>query len=555
MQVPLIVSALVAAAAADLACVAEYGLCDTGAPCCNANSTCHRFDDNVAQCLPASHQVKNTHERAASGEAKRVCATTWSQCDGQNWPNGVCCISPNDRCVKHNDYYSQCIPMSSTTSVPTQANARCSENWSQCNGQNWPNGVCCKDPLFQCNFKNQYLSLCEPKRAAKAAEASCTNVSVVGDATYCVKGAICGDEGDVCPKKGDTAVGDCISTLMSYVGATSSCVAPADATCQKIPSGARGCVFGSIAATTTSSPATTTTASPVTTTGAPVTTSANSGKCSTNWSQCNGQNWPYGVCCEDASFQCNYKNQYLSLCEPKQPAKAAEASCTNVSVVGDATYCVKGAICGDEGDVCPKKGDTAVGDCIPTLTSYVGATSSCVAPADATCQKIPSGARGCVFGSISATTTTASPVTTTGAPVPTTANSGKCSTNWSQCNGQNWPYGVCCEDASFQCNYKNQYLSLCEPKQPAKAAEASGVVAVWQQCGGKAYQGPKQCTTGNTCEVINEWYSQCRPAPTKDGVLATWARCGGIGHTGLTKCRDEDKCVKHNDYYSQCVPK
>ncbi|ETW06458.1 hypothetical protein H310_02714 [Aphanomyces invadans] len=381
MQVPLIVSALVAAAAADLACVAEYGLCDTGAPCCNANSTCHRFDDNVAQCLPASHQVKNTHERAASGEAKRVCATTWSQCDGQNWPNGVCCISPNDRCVKHNDYYSQCIPMSSTTSVPTQANARCSENWSQCNGQNWPNGVCCKDPLFQCNFKNQYLSLCEPKRAAKAAEASCTNVSVVGDATYCVKGAICGDEGDVCPKKGDTAVGDCISTLMSYVGATSSCVAPADATCQKIP------------------------------------------------------------------------------------------------------------------------------------------------------------------------------ITTTGAPVPTTANSGKCSTNWSQCNGQNWPYGVCCEDASFQCNYKNQYLSLCEPKQPAKAAEASGVVAVWQQCGGKAYQGPKQCTTGNTCEVINEWYSQCRPAPTKDGVLATWARCGGIGHTGLTKCRDEDKCVKHNDYYSQCVPK
>ncbi|RHZ34638.1 hypothetical protein DYB31_012891, partial [Aphanomyces astaci] len=62
------------------------------------------------------------------------------------------------------------------------------------------------------------------------------------------------------------------------------------------------------------------------------------------------------------------------------------------------------------------------------------------------------------------------------------------------------------------------------------------------------------CSAGNTCEIINDWYAQCKPSPTKEGVLATWARCGGIGYTGLTKCRDENKCLKYNDYYSQCVP-
>ncbi|RHY09424.1 hypothetical protein DYB36_006189 [Aphanomyces astaci] len=569
MQIALIVSSIVVSTAAS-DCVAEYGLCDTGAPCCNATSTCHVFKDNVAQCLPSS-STHAVHVRdAASGQNNGACATTWSQCNGQNWPvNSVCCANAGDECIKHNNYYSQCIPKAAKTSVtttspttsPSSSNVQCSENWSQCNGQNWSTGVCCKDPSFQCHRKSEYVSVCEPKDPKKAAEASCTNVSVVGDATYCVQGAICGDQGDVCPKKGEYAVERCIQTLASYVGAT-KCVAPVDATCQKLPSGARGCVFGAVPAATT----TTTTDIPAATTGSPATTGTaipattavnNGGKCSTNWSQCNGQNWPYGVCCENADFQCNRKNEYLSLCEPKQPKKDASASCTNVSVVGDATYCVQGNICGDQGDVCPKKDDLAVGDCIQTLKSFVGATSKCVAPADAVCQKLPSGARGCVFSSGAAATTTGTPANTTSAPATTSVNTntGKCSTKWSQCNGQNWPYGVCCDDAAFSCNYKNQYLSLCEPNDPKKAAgAASGVVAVWQQCGGKTYQGPTQCSAGNTCEIINDWYAQCKPSPTKEGVLATWARCGGIGYTGLTKCRDENKCLKYNDYYSQCVP-
>ncbi|OQR85719.1 hypothetical protein THRCLA_23008, partial [Thraustotheca clavata] len=81
-----------------------------------------------------------------------------------------------------------------------------------------------------------------------------------------------------------------------------------------------------------------------------------------------------------------------------------------VSVQGDATYCIEGPICsGTSGSgKCPKKGDAAVADCLANLKSYVDA-GKCVAPVDAQCQTLASGAKGCVWG-------TAPPPT----PVPTT---------------------------------------------------------------------------------------------------------------------------------------
>lgn len=40
--------------------------------------------------------------------------------------------------------------------------------------------------------------------------------------------------------------------------------------------------------------------------------------------------------------------------------------------------------------------------------------------------------------------------------------------------------------------------------------------AVWQQCGGKTWNGPTCCVAGTYCNTQNEWYSQCIPgnAPT-----------------------------------------
>ncbi|KAH9105328.1 hypothetical protein LEN26_014804 [Aphanomyces euteiches] len=220
-------------------------------------------------------------------------------------------------------------------------------------------------------------------------------------------------------------------------------------------------------------------------------------------------------------------------------------------VEGDATYCTKGPICGDEGKNCPKKGDVAVADCTKTLKSYIDANSKCVAPADALCQKLQNGSWGCVLDRVNSTT--GSPATTSSPTTSAAANDKQCSTNWSQCNGQNWPFGVCCQDPKFQCNKKNDYLSLCEPKDKKRVAE-DAAVGPWQQCGGNGYVGDTTCTTGNKCVEIDEYYHQCQPETNESGQ-PTWSQCGGKDYTGETSCLDEDVCTKFDDNYSQCIPR
>ncbi|KAF0712739.1 Aste57867_4697 [Aphanomyces stellatus] len=83
-------------------------------------------------------------------------------------------------------------------------------------------------------------------------------------------------------------------------------------------------------------------------------------------------------------------------------AIAVAQSTLPVSVVGDATYRVFGPICSGAGAIpagnkCPVKGDEAIESCLPSLPSF--ANGKCVAPVDAVCQKIPSGAWGCVWPS------------------------------------------------------------------------------------------------------------------------------------------------------------
>lgn len=77
--------------------------------------------------------------------------------------------------------------------------------------------------------------------------------------------------------------------------------------------------------------------------------------------------------------------------------------CNDVSVEGDATYCVAGSICSGDGETpfgssCPRAGDMAVTDCHRALSSWVEYSDQCVAPIDAECRKTKTGAWGCVFG-------------------------------------------------------------------------------------------------------------------------------------------------------------
>ncbi|KAF0695320.1 Aste57867_13856 [Aphanomyces stellatus] len=78
------------------------------------------------------------------------------------------------------------------------------------------------------------------------------------------------------------------------------------------------------------------------------------------------------------------------------------AGCTNVSVEGDATYCISGDVCSGTrttgGFACPSRGDRAVANCVPNIDSNDG-WGNCVAPEDATCKPLKSGAWGCVWES------------------------------------------------------------------------------------------------------------------------------------------------------------
>ncbi|CAK4779478.1 unnamed protein product, partial [Aphanomyces euteiches] len=268
-------------------------------------------------------------------------------------------------------------------------------------------------------------------------------------------------------------------------------------------------------------------------------------RCSYRWTQCGGTDF-YGPSCCSNNMVCKKWTSSYWQCVPGYLAREAEKSCINVSVEGDATYCTKGPICGDEGKNCPKKGDVAVADCTKTLKSYIDANSKCVAPADALCQKLQNGSWGCGLDRVNSTT--GSPATTSSPATSAAANDKQCSTNWSQCNGQNWPFGVCCQDPKFQCNKKNDYLSLCEPKDKKRVAE-DAAVGPWQQCGGNGYVGDTTCTTGNKCVEIDEYYHQCQPETNESGQ-PTWSQCGGKDYTGERSCLDEDVCTKFDDNYS-----
>ncbi|KAG1695115.1 hypothetical protein DVH05_020757 [Phytophthora capsici] len=78
-------------------------------------------------------------------------------------------------------------------------------------------------------------------------------------------------------------------------------------------------------------------------------------------------------------------------------AGGTTTDCTEVAVDGDATFCISGATCSGDGvgDRCPVSGDVAVGDCLDYLPSYLD--GKCVAPSDAVCKQLDSGAWGCAW--------------------------------------------------------------------------------------------------------------------------------------------------------------
>merc|ERR1711920_773248 len=239
-----------------------------------------------------------------------------------------------------------------------------------------------------------------------------SDVSVCMDATYTLdvpENDLCSGpsnqdpHGTVCPQKGDVASDDCYKYLKSYDEYEKKCIAPEDAQCQKIYTGAWGCVFPSVGCHKTDEPTTTTTKKPCTT------TTTTKEPCTTTTTTTTTTKKPCTT----------------------TPAPTSETS--DVSVCMDATYTLdapENDLCSGPSDqdphgtVCPQKGDVASADCHKYLKSYDEYEKKCIAPDDAASPEIYTGAWGCVFPSVGCkdtaepTTSTKKPCTTT--PAPTT---------------------------------------------------------------------------------------------------------------------------------------
>ncbi|KAF1315158.1 hypothetical protein FI667_g16207, partial [Globisporangium splendens] len=102
--------------------------------------------------------------------------------------------------------------------------------------------------------------------AAANSDKKCVDVSVEGDATYCITGPVCSGGGKAapagvnCPQKGDVAVEACIKTLKSYTDG-GKCVASVDAECKVIKTNVWGCVWKESSTAGVAMPSTTSKAS------------------------------------------------------------------------------------------------------------------------------------------------------------------------------------------------------------------------------------------------------------------------------------------------------
>ncbi|KAG5951810.1 hypothetical protein E4U53_002249 [Claviceps sorghi] len=89
----------------------------------------------------------------------------------------------------------------------------------------------------------------------------------------------------------------------------------------------------------------------------------------------------------------------------------------------------------------------------------------------------------------------------------------------------------------------------------AFASAAAALAGPYERCGGKGWYGPTTCAAGFTCQVSNEFYSQCVAVPFNDDGTRSGAygQCGGKTWNGTTICLDGYRCQYVNDWYSQCV--
>jgi hypothetical protein len=109
---------------------------------------------------------------------------------------------------------------------------------------------------------------------------------------------------------------------------------------------------------------------------------------------------------------------------------------------------------------------------------------------------------------------------------------------------------VCLSPSSAKVGERCCELGTCVD-QPYKSGTkvCVGCSTAFQRCGGKLYDGPTCCKDGLKCVEIDSDRSECWPC------APTWAQCGGELYDGPRCCANvEDSCQVLDRYYSQCRP-
>ncbi|KAJ3349174.1 hypothetical protein HDU83_000733 [Entophlyctis luteolus] len=120
------------------------------------------FTTTAVSSTPSTTKVSSSSSEPSSTAA---CVGEWYQCGGVTYSGSTCCVYGNS-CVYFNDYYSQCLPITvsstktsaATAAAVTTTGGVCVSLYGQCGGIGYSGPTCCTSST--CKYSNDYYSQC-----------------------------------------------------------------------------------------------------------------------------------------------------------------------------------------------------------------------------------------------------------------------------------------------------------------------------------------------------------------------------------------------------------
>ncbi|KAF3149592.1 hypothetical protein TWF594_010698 [Orbilia oligospora] len=608
---------------------AAYAQCGgatwTGATTCVDGYWCSKSSDYYSQCVPgtdpnaltttsktSSSTTISASSTSTSSVASTPAAAAYAQCGGITWTGATTCVS-GYYCSKSSDYYSQCIPgtdpnassttatskvsassVTSASSTSSAASTPAAAAYAQCGGLLWTGATTCVTGYY-CSKSNDYYSQCIPGTDPNASVSTSASTS-----------------------KASTSSGTSSATTGTSLSLPNAVTGILSATSKPTTSTTATTATGTTAATSKAS----TTAS---SSGSSSTVSVNTAIVGA-YAQCGGINYGGGTRCE-YGWECVRQDDYYSQCKPAATSVPLSTASVNTATVGAYAQCggvnYSGGTRCEYGWECVRQ-DDYYSQCKPASTSVPLSTSSSSVKASsltttssgvklsstpATSSSIGissllantaivagytqcggigyTGGTKCEYGwecvrqddyySQCKPAATSVPLSTSRSQTSSVSINTATVGSYAQCGGINYTGGTRCE-YGWECVRQDDYYSQCKPAATSVPLSTSSsrtslvsintaTVGSYAQCGGINYSGGTRCEYGWECVRQDDYYSQCKPAPTSvplstssssvsanTATVGSYAQCGGIGYTGGTRCESGWECVRQDDYYSQCKP-